>query len=150
MHCSTCKCAQHDHCCRRAVKLHSFILVTAVILLVIEFMRALICLMGMLFHSSTRALVNWARTCLSTWAHRCSIGDKSGLYGEHCDPRDGASFFTQGCMYKPGRSQQGDAAYQISKLYVFQFQRKRTLKMNFYVPTCDRRGCTNFDPMGII
>ena len=25
MHCNTCKCAQHDHCCRRAVKLHSFI-----------------------------------------------------------------------------------------------------------------------------
>ena len=25
MHCNTCKCAQHDHCCRRAVKPHSFI-----------------------------------------------------------------------------------------------------------------------------
>ena len=45
---------------------------------------------GMLFHSSSRALVNWARvagggwrsrTCLSNWSHRCSIGDKSGLYG---------------------------------------------------------------------
>ena len=35
-----------------------FALVTALILLVIEFMRALIRLMGMLFHSSTRALVN--------------------------------------------------------------------------------------------
>ena len=44
----------------------------------------------MLFHSSTRALVNWARLtgggwrcrpCLSNWSHRCSIGDKSGLYG---------------------------------------------------------------------
>ena len=38
-----------------------FALVMALILLVIEFMRALICLMGMLFYSSTRALVNWAR-----------------------------------------------------------------------------------------
>ena len=62
-----------------------FALVTALILLVIEFMRALIRLMGMLFHSSTRALVNlvagggWqCRTCLSNWSHRCSIGDKSG------------------------------------------------------------------------
>ena len=44
----------------------------------------------MLFHSSSRALVNWVRvagggwrcrTCLSNWSHRCSIGDKSGLYG---------------------------------------------------------------------
>ena len=25
MHCITCKCAQNDHCCRRAIKLHSFI-----------------------------------------------------------------------------------------------------------------------------
>ena len=67
-----------------------FPLVMALILLVIQFIRALICLMGMLFHSSTRALVNWARvagdgwrcrTCLSNWFHRCSIGDKSGLYG---------------------------------------------------------------------
>ena len=67
-----------------------FALVTDLILLVIEFMRALIRLMEMLFHSSTRALVNWARvagggwryrTCVSNWSHRCLIGDKSGLYG---------------------------------------------------------------------
>ena len=46
--------------------------------------------MGMMFHSSTRALVNWGRvaeggwrcrTCPSKWSHGCSIGDKSGLYG---------------------------------------------------------------------
>ena len=64
-----------------------FVLVTALIVLVIDFMRALIRLMGMLFHSSTRALVNWAKaagggwrygTCLSNWSHSCSIGDNSG------------------------------------------------------------------------
>ena len=38
-----------------------FALVTALILLVIEFMTALIRLMGMLFHSSTTVLVNLAR-----------------------------------------------------------------------------------------
>ena len=32
-------------------------------------------------------------------------------------------------MNKLGRDQQGDAAYQISKLYAFQFQRRRILKM---------------------
>ena len=67
-----------------------FSLVTTLIFLVIEFMRALIRLMGMLFHSSTRARVNWARVaggglhcraCLSNSSHRCSVGDKSGLYG---------------------------------------------------------------------
>ena len=67
-----------------------FALVTALILLVTEFMRALIRLMGILFHSSSRALVNLARvagggwrcqTYLSNWSHRCSVVDKSGLYG---------------------------------------------------------------------
>ena len=44
-----------------------FALVTALILLVIQFVRALIRLMGMLFHSSTRALVNWALVAGGSW-----------------------------------------------------------------------------------
>ena len=46
-----------------------FALVTALILLSIEFMRALICLMGMLFHCSSRALVNWARIAGGGWCY---------------------------------------------------------------------------------
>ena len=37
-------------------------------------------------------------------------------------------------MNKLGRDPQGDAAYQISKLYAFQFQRIKILKMGFIVP----------------
>ena len=37
-------------------------------------------------------------------------------------------------MNKLGRGPQGDAKNQISKLYTFQFQRKRILKMGFFVP----------------
>ena len=45
-----------------------------------------------------------------------------------------------------GRGQQGDAKNQISKLYTFQFQRRRILKMGSFVPTCDPRGGANLDP----
>ena len=38
-------------------------------------------------------------------------------------------------MNKLGRDPQDDAIYQIWKLYVFQFQRTRTLKLIFFVPT---------------
>ena len=37
-------------------------------------------------------------------------------------------------MNKLGRCPQGDAKNKISKLYNFQFQRKRILKMGFFVP----------------
>ena len=37
-------------------------------------------------------------------------------------------------MNKLGRCPQGGAKNQISKLYTFQFQRKRILKMGFFVP----------------
>ena len=37
-------------------------------------------------------------------------------------------------MNKLGGCPQGDAKNQISKLYTFQFQRKRILKMGFFVP----------------
>jgi hypothetical protein len=64
--------------------------VTALILLCMEFIRAFILLMGILSHSSNKAAPNWSRvagafrrplTLLSISSHRCSIGDKSGLYG---------------------------------------------------------------------
>ena len=56
-------------------------------------------------------------------------------YVPTCDPRDGASFDPhEHHMNKSGRGPQGDAKNQISKLYTFQFQRKRILKMGFFVP----------------
>ena len=36
-------------------------------------------------------------------------------------------------MNKRGRGQLGDATYQLSKLYAFQFQRRRILKFSFFV-----------------
>ena len=53
------------------------------------------------------------------------------------DPQGGASFDTIG---KFGRGPQWDAIYQISKLWAFQFQRRRILKFSFFVAmfhTCD-------------
>ena len=38
-------------------------------------------------------------------------------------------------MKKLGRGLQGHTAYQISKLNPFQFQKRRILKMGFFVPT---------------
>ena len=37
-------------------------------------------------------------------------------------------------MNKLGRGPQGDAKSKMSKLYAFQFQRRRILKMGFFVP----------------
>ena len=52
-----------------------------------------------------------------------------------CDPRGRASFeLHEHHMNKLGRGPQGDAKNQISKLYTFQFLRKRILKMGFFVP----------------
>ena len=47
-----------------------------------------------------------------------------------CDPRGGASFDPN----KIDKGLQGDATYQKSKLYPFQFQRRRILKLVFFVP----------------
>ena len=64
--------------------------ITALILLCMEFTSALIFLIGMFSHSSSNAvrncpgvLVVFRRllTRLSNSSHKCSIGDKSGLYG---------------------------------------------------------------------
>jgi ABC-type uncharacterized transport system YnjBCD permease subunit len=65
--------------------------VTALIFLCMEsVIIAFIVLMGILSHSSNKAAPNWSRvarafrrpfTLLSILSHRCSIGDKSGLYG---------------------------------------------------------------------
>ena len=56
-------------------------------------------------------------------------------------------------MNKFGRGAQGDAKYQISKLYTFQFQRRRILKMGFIVPMFQLLtpcGGASFNPRGII
>ena len=49
---------------------------------------------------------------------------------------------TQRALYELGRGPQGDAKNKISKLYAFQFQRRKILKMGFFVPvsTCDPHG----------
>ena len=52
-----------------------------------------------------------------------------------CDPWGGASFDPKGHhMNKIGKGSQGKATYQKTKLYPFQFQRRRILKLVFFVP----------------
>ena len=52
-----------------------------------------------------------------------------------CDPWDGANFDSKGHhMNKIDKGLQGDATYQKNKLYPFQFQRRRILKLVFFVP----------------
>ena len=52
-----------------------------------------------------------------------------------CDHRSGASFDPKGhTMNKIDKGLQGDATYQKSKLYSFQFQRRRILQLDFLVP----------------
>ena len=51
------------------------------------------------------------------------------------DPRGGASFGpTIHHMNKIDKGLQGDATYQKSMLYPFQFQRRRILKLVFFLP----------------
>ena len=51
------------------------------------------------------------------------------------DPRGGASFDPTGHpMNKIDKGLQGDATYQKSMLYPFQFQRRRILKLVFFLP----------------
>ena len=53
----------------------------------------------------------------------------------NCDPRGGASVDPKGHhVNKIDKGLQGDATYQKSKLYLFQFQRRRILKLVFFVP----------------
>ena len=52
-----------------------------------------------------------------------------------CDPQGGTSFDPKGHhVNKIDKGLQGDATYQKSKLYLFQFQRRRILKLVFFVP----------------
>ena len=52
-----------------------------------------------------------------------------------CDPRDEASFDPKGHhMNEIDKGLQGDATYQKSKLYPFRFQRRRILKLFFFIP----------------
>ena len=52
-----------------------------------------------------------------------------------CDPRGGASFDPTGHhTNKIDKGLQGDATYQKSMLYPFQFQRRRILKLVFFLP----------------
>ena len=56
-------------------------------------------------------------------------------------------------MNKLGRGPQGDAVYQISKVYTFQFQRRIILKMGFFVPIFQLvtpQGGASFNSNGII
>ena len=57
------------------------------------------------------------------------------LWFPTCDPRGGASFDSKGHrVNKIVKGLQGDATYRKSKLYPFQFQRRRILKLVFFVP----------------
>ena len=51
-------------------------------------------------------------------------------------------------MEKPGRGPQEDAVYQISKLYTFQFQRRRMLKMASLSQCSNLWGGASFDKLG--
>ena len=52
-----------------------------------------------------------------------------------CDHQGGASFDPKGHhVNKIDKDLQGDATYRKSKLYLFQFQRRRILKLVFFVP----------------
>ena len=56
-------------------------------------------------------------------------------------------------MNNLGRSPLGDTTYKISKLCTFQFQRRRIIRLSFFVPmfqTCDPRGGASFDLRDII
>ena len=56
-----------------------------------------------------------------------------------CDPRSGASFDINGHhMNEIDKGLQGDGTYQKSKLYPFGFQRRRILKLVFFVPMFQR------------
>ena len=52
-----------------------------------------------------------------------------------CDPRGGVNFDPKGHhVNNIDKGLQGDAIYQISKLYPFSFQRRIILKLVFFVP----------------
>ena len=68
-------------------------------------------------------------------------------------PRVGP-FLTPGASYEETcRDPLGDATYQISKLYAFQFLRNRILKFSFFVAIFEivtPRGWISYNPWGII
>ena len=68
-----------------------------------------------------------------------SFREENFEVGKLCSYVDSAGrsqFLSQGYhMNKLGRGPQGDATYKISKLYAFQFQRKRILKFDVFVST---------------
>ena len=70
-------------------------------------------------------------------------------------PGEGPVLTSRYHMYKIGWGPQGDAAYQTSKLYAFQLQRRRILNIGFFVPmfqlNVTPHSRTSFDPWrGII
>ena len=57
------------------------------------------------------------------------------LWFPTCDPWGGTSFDSKGHhVNKIDKGLQGDATYRKSKLYPFQFQTRRILKLVFFVP----------------
>ena len=54
-------------------------------------------------------------------------------YVQICDPKAGPILISGAPYEQLGWGQQGDASYQISKLYAFHFQRRRILKMGFFI-----------------
>ena len=76
------------------------------------------------------------------------------LWFPTCDPWGGASLYPKGDhVNKTDKGLQGDATYQKSKLYPFQFQRRRILKLVFFVPVIQlvtHQDGISFDPKGII
>ena len=65
-------------------------------------------------------------------------------------PQGGASFDPRDILWTNLLGPQGDAIYQISNLYANQFQRRKILRMGFFVPTCDPCDRASFDPWDII
>ena len=69
-------------------------------------------------------------------------------YCSNLDPLGGVSFDLGYHMNKIDKAPQGDATYQKPKLYPLQFQRRRILKLVFFV-LCDPWGGASFDPQDI-
>ena len=68
-------------------------------------------------------------------------------------PHGGANLDPRGIVWTLGRGQQWDAAYKISKLYAFHFQRRRILNMGFFVSMFQlvaQPGEASFDPRDFI
>ena len=81
---------------------------------------------------------------------RLPVSEKNFLcsWAQTCDPHSGSSFDPRDILCTRVLLQ--DARCQVSKLYAFQFQRRKILKFSIFVPfflTCDSsKGGANFDP----